>query len=251
MKALIYFIITLITPILGLFLTDEIQGYSSLISIISVIFLIFFSYYIGYKEKLKTVKLYLYFIFILKILFDILILIIDNTLTLLDGTTIYLIVPILGSVLFGNILILIGTLLGLKKQGKKLEVTFLKRACFYVLTIIFAIMNIILNNYCGITGHFCYTNNIIFINTLLTIPLIELVFTIYYQEPYKVIKILILLLLLFIGCFLEILIINKTRYNNTCSCAYASNCTLKSKNTYECKFIGTDGETFCQIECHG
>ena len=86
-----------------------------------------------------------------------------------------------------------------------------------------------------------------FYKCLLAIPLIELI--LYYHEPYKIVKVVILLLLISISCILEILIVKYENYANICSCSYATDC-IKTSDVYECDFIGTDDKTLCQRKCN-
>lgn len=250
MKAFVYFVIATIFPTLILFLTNLItEILPDLIA--GIIFLVsyglgtfFFSYYIGRKEKLETVRLYLDFTFILKMILNILIF---NIIGFeYNIAYLFLVMPIFGWFLFSNFLIFIGVKIGLSKRSERLEISPLKRACFYILVIIFALMNYINYNYCTISGWACDDNVIAFINTLLIIPLIELVYTI--GKSKQLIKIGILLLIIFIACDLELYIIKKTNEYNLCPCTLAPENCIKNGKTY-CEFIGTDGKTLCEKDC--
>lgn len=208
------------------------------------------SYHLGKRGISKEIKIYLGLLFFIRLIFDCIVLILDSNYLVIDLTAAFLQVPIIGSFMFSHIFLVLGIMLGLKKNGNNTNF-FKARYITYVLIVIFSCLNLYLNNYCSITGYYCNTNVIVLLNTLVTIPIIEMIYNIFRQESFKKTKIIILLLLIGIGYSVEIFELQKTAYDMKCNCATATNCTLKEENVYECNFIGEDGETLCQIECNG
>ena len=248
MSSVIYIVISyLFWFILTIFFQNNL-----ILNILTVLIYNLFSFAISFllcKKGKRKIRNYIFVLYIVKVIIDCLILIFTPDLIILDLTTVYLKSKIFGYFMFGNIIISLGIVIGVKKNKIKLDFSLSRRLLFYLLLFCFAILNYNLNNYCGIVGNFCIRNIISFTNILLIIPITEVLYSLL-SEKHEFLKIIILIILNIVySIFLIFLEYKLNIYYNICTCSVATNCKLESDNIYDCNFVGTDNKTNCRKKC--